>query len=184
MAKDRPQWLADLSRSFKRHRGGRAGWFVEVMRDQLRLVSAELPPRSDEPPDAAPKRRAITLATPPGPSTAAAALAEACVIFDQVMDGTWRWPDPEAIPGGDDALRLAPATLERLVGRLERAVVGERVAPRTWQRMYLPYLRELIVVAGQRHWASDRELLKTVLKSWQPNSRARQMAHDRISKPE
>ncbi len=96
------------------------------------------------------------------------------------MAGTWRWPDPDAIPGGDDALRLAPATLERLVGRLERAVVGERVAPRTWQRMYLPDLRELIVVAGQRHWASDRELLQTVLKQWPPNTRARQMGHDRI----
>ncbi|MFN5466134.1 MAG: hypothetical protein ACK40D_11470 [Cyanobacteriota bacterium] len=72
MAKDRPQWLADLSRSFKRHQGGRAGWFVEVMRDQFRVVSAELPPRSDAPPDAAPKRRAITLGIPPGPATAGA----------------------------------------------------------------------------------------------------------------
>jgi hypothetical protein len=25
MAKDRPQWLADLSRGFKRHRQGRTG---------------------------------------------------------------------------------------------------------------------------------------------------------------
>ena len=180
MAKDRPQWLTDLSRSFKRHRGGRPGWAVEVMRDRLRVVSGELPPRADEPPGSPPKRRAFTLGTPPGPATAAAALGECCTVFDAVMAGTWRWPDPEAIPGGDDALRLAPATLERLVGKLEQTVVGERVAPRTWERMYAPYLRELVLVAGQRHWPSDRELLEAVLKTWPPNSRARQMAHDRI----
>lgn len=150
------------------------------MRDRLRVVSGELPPRADEPPGSPPKRRAFTLATPPGPSTAAAALRECCAVFDAVMVGTWRWPDPEAIPGPEDERRLAPATLERLVGKLEEAVVGEKLAPRTWERMYAPYLRELVLVAGQRHWPSDRELLEAVLKTWPPNSRARQMAHDRI----
>ena len=48
MAGDRQGWLADLSRQFKRHRQGRPGWHLRVKRDRLRLLSDELPPRSDE----------------------------------------------------------------------------------------------------------------------------------------
>lgn len=74
MAKDRSRWLADLSAQFKRHRQGRSGWFVEVNRDRLRVVSTELPARPKEPPSDAPKRRAVTLATSPGHASAATAL--------------------------------------------------------------------------------------------------------------
>jgi integrase len=144
------------------------------------VVSAELPQRPDEPRTEAPKRRAVTLTTPPGPSTYAAALAECCALFNAVMAGEWHWPDPEAMPGADDAQRLAPATLQRLMDQLERAVVGEKVAPRTWQRMYSPWLRKLIEKAGERSWPTDQALLVATLKTWEPNSRARQMAHDRI----
>jgi integrase len=180
VATDRPRWLTDLSAGFKRHRQGRSGWFVEVNRDRLRVVSAELPQRPDEPRTEAPKRRAVTLTTPPGPSTYAAALAECCALFNAVMVGEWRWPDPEAMPGADDAQRLAPATLQRLMDQLQRAVVGEKVAPRTWERMYAPQLRKLIEKAGERSWPTDQALLVATLKAWEPNSRARQMAHDRI----
>jgi integrase len=180
MAKDRPRWLSDLSAQFKRHRQGRSGWFVEVMRDKLRVVSTDLPARPEEPPTDAPKRRAVTLATPPGPASAAAALAECCALFDAVIAGEWRWPDPEAMPAADDPQRLAPATLQRLMDQLERSVVGERVSERTWQRMYAPALRKLIEAAGERNWPSDEALLVATLKRWEPNSRVRQMAHDRI----
>jgi hypothetical protein len=91
------------------------------------VVSAELPPRPDEQPTEAPKRRAVTLATPPGPTHYAAALAEACAVFDAVAAREWRWPDPEAMPATDDAQRLAPANLQRLMDQLQRAVVGEKV---------------------------------------------------------
>ena len=179
MASDRQLWLTDLSRQFKRHRQGRPGWFVEVMRERLRIVSDELPPRADEPVSATPKRRAITLATPPGPATAAAALAEACAIFDQVMAGSWRWPDPLA-PAAHEASRLAPVTLARLRGRLRLAVVGEKIAERTWLRTYQPYLLKLEQVAGLQAWPEDADLLTAALRQWEPNSRARQMAHDRM----
>jgi integrase len=82
--------------------------------------------------------------------------------------------------GGDDPHRLAPVTLQRLMDQLERAVVGERVSTRTWERMYAPMLRKLIETAGQRNWRDDEALLVATLKKWEPNSRARQMAHDRI----
>ena len=96
MAADRPRWLAELSTGFKRHRQQRSGWFLEVMRDRLRVVSSELPPRPDEPADTPPKHRAITLSTPPGPTHAAAALAEACALFDAVMEGCWScWRPPQ-----------------------------------------------------------------------------------------
>ena len=180
MAADRPKWLAELSSGFRRHRQNRSGWFVEVNRDRLRVVSAELPPRPDEAPDAPNKRRAYTLATPPGPATFNAALQEACGLFDAVMAGTWRWPDPEAMPGLDDERRLTPATLQRLIDQLQRSIEGERVAPRTWQRMYRPVLVKLIKTAKERSWLTDRELLEATLREWQPNSRSRQMAHDRI----
>lgn len=180
MALTRPRWLADLSRSFKRHRQGRTGWTVEVMRDRLRVVSAELPPRPGEPSSDRPKRRAFTLATPPGPSTAAAALAEACALFDAVMAGAWHWPDESAPVGLDDDRRLTPAHLQRVVDLLQLRVVGELVSPSTWQRHYLPPLRRLMAVAGQQHWPTDRELLEATLRQWEPNSRARQLGHDRI----
>ena len=180
MATDRPRWLADLSAQFKRHRQGRSGWYVEQNREHLRVVSAELPARPDELPTAAPKRRAVTLNTPPGPATAATALAEACGLFDAVKAGSWRWPNPEAVPGPDDERRLTPAALERLVEQLQRAIEGERVSQRTWQRMYLPALKKLIKTAEQRNWPTDRELLEATLRQWEPNTRSRQMAHDRI----
>lgn len=173
-----PPWLADLRRSFKRHRQGRPGWILGETRDRLRLVSDELPPRPGESP-AEGKRRSITLSTPPGPSTAAAALAEACEIFDQVIAGSWAWPDPDAVPVGDPA-RLAPANLARVRVRLCAELVGERISERTWRRTYLPYLTRLEDVASQRVWPQDGELLAAALRSWVPNSRARQMAHDRI----
>jgi integrase len=96
------------------------------------------------------------------------------------MAGAWRWPDPEAMPGLDDERRLTPATLQRLVDQLQRSVEGERVAPRTWQRMYKPVLKKLIDTAKERSWLTDRELLEATLRQWQPNTRSRQMAHDRI----
>jgi hypothetical protein len=61
------------------------------MRDRLRVVSTELPPRPEVPGDAAPKRRSVTLSTPQ--------------LFDEVMAGIWRWPDAEAIP--QDERRLS-----------------------------------------------------------------------------
>jgi integrase len=180
LAKDRPRWLADLSAQFKRHRQGRSGWFVEVNRDRLRVVTTDLPARPEEPHSEVPRRRAFTLATPPGPASAATALQECCALFDAVMAGEWRWPDPEAIPGADDPQRLSPATLQRLMDQLQRSVVGEKVSVRTWERMYAPALRRLIDAAGERNWPSDEALLVATLKQWEPNSRARQMAHDRI----
>ena len=178
MAKDRPRWLAELSTGFKRHRRGRTGWFVEVHREHLRVISGELPPRPDEP-TGPPIRRSFTLSTPPGPATFKDALAEACAVFDAVMAGTWSWPDPEAMPGEGDPLRLSPATLKRLVDRLKAAVVGERIGLSTWERTYRGYLAKLEKVAGRKVWINDQELIAEVLRQWPPNSRARQMAHDR-----
>ena len=65
MALDRPEWLAELSRAFKRQRQGRSGWFVELHGERLRVLSAELPLRPDEPAEAPAKRRSFPLSTPP-----------------------------------------------------------------------------------------------------------------------
>jgi integrase len=177
MASDRQGWMADLSRQFKRHRQGRPGWFLRVKRDRLRLLSDELPPRPGEA-IGGPTQRELTLATPPGPATAAAALAEACAIFDQVMAGSWRWADPLA-PAAHEASRLAPATLARLRMRLRQVVVGEKITTRTWDRTYAPYLLKLEQVAAQQAWPDDEAVLSALLRQWPANSRARQMAHDR-----
>lgn len=180
MTLDRPQWLADLSRAFKRHRRGRTGWTVEVMRDRLRVVSSELPPRPGESPDTPPKRRAVTLTTPPGPATAAAALQECCRLFDLVMSGSWNWPDPEGLPRPDDPLRLSPTALQKLVERLKVTLVGETIGLDTWHRTYRAYLTRLVEVAVQQAWRDDRALLEAVLQGWPPGTRARQMAFDRL----
>lgn len=177
MGAKREGWLADLSRAFKRHRQGRSGWFLRVKRDRLRLLSDELPPRPEEGRSVA--QRELTLLTPPGPATAAAALAEACLIFDQVMAGEWSWPDPLA-PSAEDPGRFLPQVLANLRERLRASVVGERISERTWARTYLPYLSGLERMAAQQIWATDTALLEATLRQWEPNSRARQMAHDRI----
>lgn len=148
MAKDRPRWLSELSTGFKRHRRGRTGWFVELHGERLRVTSAALPPRPDEPADAPPKRRSVTLRTPPGPADFKDALAEACELFDRVMGGTWSWPDADGVPGADDPMRLSPASLQRLVDRLQGAVMPEKVSEATWRRMYKPFLARLHSVAG------------------------------------
>lgn len=149
------------------------------MRDRLRVVSGELPPRPGESLSHLPMRRAVSLVTPPGPSTAAAALAEACQIFDAVLAGTWQWPDPHA-PAAGDLQRLSPDALARISTRLHAVVVGEHISERTWRRTYAPYLSRLQVVAEEQAWREDAHLLAAALRHWPPNSRARQMAHDRI----
>jgi integrase len=94
------------------------------------------------------------------------------------MAGTWRWPAPGA--GEGDAGRLSRASLTHAVRTLEGRIVGEKVAPRTWQRMYLPFLSPLIETAGDQTWPDDASLIGATLRRWPANSRARQMAHDRI----
>ena len=175
----RPEWLTRLSKSFKAHRQGRTGWNIEVMRERLRVVSAELPPRPDEPADAPPKRRAFTLKTPPGPTFGSDALTEACGVFDKVMAGTWSWPDPDGLDANADD-KLSPATLEKLVLRLKGALIGETIVESTWKGSYSSYFQKLIEIAGQQRWQSEPDLLKQTLRTWEPNSRSRQIGHDRL----
>jgi integrase len=179
MAKDRPQWLADLSKGFKRHRQGRTGWMVELHRDRLRVSSSELPARPGEL-SGQQRRRSVTLATPPGPAGFKDALAECCGVFDQVMAGVWSWPDPEGVPAAGDPMRLEPSSLQRLIARLQVVLVGERIALDTWERTYEPYLEQLVEVAGQKPWREDQQLVEAALRSWKSGSRAKQMAHDRF----
>ena len=170
MALDRPQWLTDLSRGFKRHRQGRSGWTVEVMRDRLRVVSTELPPRPNEPVDAPSKRRAVTLTTPPGPATAAAALAEACGLFDAVRSSSWRWPDPSAMPAEGDAGRLGPAMLQRLADQLHAAVVGEKVSPST---MWCSVMRT--ARSARSDLLNNKPLLQPSQLNWAPPAITREL---------
>ena len=95
------------------------------------------------------------------------------------MAGAWRWADPLA-PAAHEASRLAPVTLARLRARLRLAVVGEKITGRTWDRTYAPYLLKLEQVAGLQAWPEDATLLTAALRQWEPSSRARQMAHDRM----
>jgi integrase len=95
------------------------------------------------------------------------------------MSGAWRWPDPDA-PAATEAGRLTPASLARLRQRLQVATVGERISERTWSRTYAPYLARLEQVAATQAWPGDAALIGATLRLWEPSSRARQMAHDRI----
>ncbi len=173
-----PPWLTDLSRAFRAHRQGREGWHIQINRDRLRVTSAELPPRGGEPASAA-RKRSITLRTPPGPSTITAALAEACAIFDGCMAGTWTWPAP-GDPGPDGiADPAAPANLQRLITQLHAQQVGEAMTESTWQRTWSPYLTALVTAAGNANGSPAPVMLAAYLRRWPPNTRARQMAHDR-----
>jgi integrase len=174
-----PAWLKDLSRSFKRSRGGRGGWFLQLHHDRLRVLSAELPPRPDEPAAVTPKTRAVTLQTRAAPDKTSEALAEAMAIYEAVLAGTWRWPDPQdCLPAGDER-RLRPEELQKVVLQLEKGLLGETVGTTTWQRTYLPFYAKLMQQAAGRHWLIDQELLEATLRHWAPNSRSRQMAFNR-----
>ena len=179
MATNRPNWLDNLSKTFKRHREGRPGWNIEHKRDRLRVVSSELPLRPDEPLSANGKRRAITLKTPPGPSTAVQAATEAAKIFDDVMAGVFKWPDPNGLDA-DSPTHLTPKALLTLITALETELVGEKVIQRTWDTTYQPYYEKLVDIAAQQLWATDIVLLDKVLRTWEVNTRSRQIAHDKL----
>ncbi len=177
-----PKWLADIRRAFKSHRLGRPGWFVTEHRDRLRLTSHELPPRRNELPQTPGKKviRALTLVTPPGPSTIGKAIAELSKIFDEVMDGTWQWPDdPHLLPQPNLNEPLSPETIEKLTGVLQDQLIGEQLLKSTWERTWRPYLKKLKETAELQRWSTDEELLEKFLRNWEPGSRSRQMAHDR-----
>jgi len=174
-----PPWLRNLSHSFKAHRLGRPGWYIELNRDRLRVVSAELPLRPGEAHNQARKRRAVSLSAPPGPATASAALSEACALFDAVMAGAWQWPDPASVPAGDDPSHLRPDNLEKLTQQLRERLVGERMSARTWERTWEPFLQRLVASAVDTRVCDDAALLAAYLRRWDANSRSRQMAHDR-----
>jgi integrase len=174
-----PPWLRNLSQAFKAHRLGRRGWYVELNRDRLRVVSAELPLRPDESPDQAHKRRAYSLSASPGPATAAAALSEVCELFDSVVAGTWQWPDPAATPPAEDPHHSHPGHLERLILQLRSRLVGERMTNSTWERTWAPFLHRLVASAAEHYKSHDAALLAAYLRQWEANSRSRQMAHDR-----
>ena len=178
LAASRATWLDDLSKGFKRHRRGRPGWNIEHKRDKLRLVSSEFPPRPDEPQSDKPKRRALTLSAPPGSATSLQAATEAANVFDAVLAGTFNWPDPDGLDA-DNPTHLAPKAIKALVTQLKGDVLNEKVIERTWDKTYQPYFDKLIAIAGQKYWATDFELLDTVLRHWKVNTRARQIAHDK-----
>jgi len=71
---------------------------MENNRERLHLVSAELPLRPGVTAVQGYQRWSFTLKAPTGPTTATAALSEACAVFDAMMANTWRWPDPDATP--------------------------------------------------------------------------------------
>jgi integrase len=159
---------------------GRPGWFIGEHRNRLRLTSHELPPRPGEPESNEKVVRALILNTPPGPSTIGSAIAEACMIFDEVIDGTWRWPnDPRQPLQPDPKEALRPETIEKLTNLLCGQLLGERLGESTWERTWLPYLNKLKEKAKEQNWTSDEGLLREFLRQWGSNTRARQMAHDK-----
>lgn len=170
-------WLADTNRAFKRHRLGRPGWYLRVHRDRLRLLSAELPPRPGEP-AGGPAQRSLTLRTPPCPSTAAAALAEACAVFDAVMESRWSWPGPDDVAEGSPS-PLAPANLQKLITSLRDQKVGEVMQQGTWDSTWAGYLAALVDEAAKDQNEPTAAMVARYLRRWPPQTRARQMAHDR-----
>jgi integrase len=66
------------------------------------------------------------------------------------------------------------------VDRLKASLVGEKIGADTWSRTYAPYLSRVVEVAAEKPWTDERALLEATLRVWQPGTRARQMAHDRL----
>ncbi|MDM7938046.1 MAG: hypothetical protein QUV06_11380 [Cyanobium sp. CZS 48M] len=173
-------WLRDLSRTFKRARGGRIGWTIEEHRDRLRLVCDALPPRPGDPPGQAIKRRRLTLLSPPGPSHVSAALAEAIAIFEAVEAGTWRWPQPAELAAADDPAGRSPQQLAAAVERFRSHQISEGITqPRTW-RTSLSFCvdRLLAVAAATPPGGDDRALLSAVISSYPAQSASRMKLHD------
>jgi integrase len=172
-----PPWLTDISRSFKRHRMGRPGWFLELHRDKLRVCSAELPRRPGEAPSDRPVKRSFTLSSEPGPRTASAALVEACELFDAVLAGTWRWPTADDLPASGDPGRLSGEVIRSLIERLRSKAVGEKMAERTWTHNWQSGMEALAALADQQLWPNDESLLRAFLQRWEAGSRCRQIGY-------
>ena len=173
-----PPWLLTLSAGFRAHRQGRQGWFIQLNRDRLRVTSTDLPPRPGEAATSA-RTRSLILRAPPGPATITAALAEACDVFDRVMAGTFTWPGPDDARPEGTTDPAGPANLERLIAGLHDQLVGERMTQGTWDRTWQPYLSALVATAGEAPGEPTPAMLARLLRRWPPNSRARQMGHDR-----
>ena len=170
-------WLTDISRSFKRHRMGRPGWFLELHRDKLRVSSKELPRRPGEIPTDKPVVRSSTLSSEPGPRTASAALSEACELFDAVLAGTWRWPSEDTLPAEGDPDRLGGQVIRLLIERLRVKSVGEKMSERTWRHNWQSGMETLAAIADQQFWPHDEDLLRAFLQRWDAGSRCRQIAY-------
>jgi integrase len=173
-----PPWLLTLSAGFRAHRQGRQGWFIQLNRDRLRVTSTELPPRPGETATST-RARSLILRAPPGPATITSALAEACDVFDRVMAGTFTWPGPDDARPEGTTDPASPANLERLIAGLRDQLVGERMTQGTWDRTWAPYLSAVVATAGETPGEPTPAMLARLLRRWPPNSRARQMAHDR-----
>ena len=176
-----PPWLTDISRSFKRHRMGRPGWFLELHRDKLRVSSTELPRRPGEAPSDRPVKRSFTLASEPGPRTASAALVEACELFDAVLAGTWRWPTADDLPASGDPGRLSGEVIRSLIERLRSKAVGEKMSERTWAHNWQSGMEALAALADQQFWPHDEDLLRARSPGDQLASQLRRMQFEGLT---
>lgn len=161
---------------FRRVSQGRTGWTLVVRQDGLRVVRSSRPPRPDEPADAPPHRRSIPLVPPSEPtSRIPRAKRVSCSMPFALVPGAGLihllcWKEAQASGG--------PATGGPIAsGGCGREGRGIDVAPGVSALPFPPDHRR-----GKRQW-EDAELLATMLRQWEPNTRARQMAHDRLHPP-
>jgi hypothetical protein len=86
-------------------------------------------------------------------------------VYTAVLEGTWSWPDPEDSLEADDARRLRPEELAKLVLKLEKRLLGETVGVSTWQRTYMPFFQKLQQQASRRQWLIDHDLIEATLRN-------------------
>ncbi|MEM8503628.1 MAG: site-specific integrase [Cyanobacteria bacterium P01_D01_bin.1] len=168
---------APLAKVNQRFKAAQLGLKIERRGDKLSLRGT-LPPRPDSP-KLRPYQQRIPLGLPANKTGLKQTEKTAKVIAAQLIENTFSWQD---YLGPIAGLKRAGADLSTQIAAFEvhffqsRADTGKPSSVRTtWEKAYVPYLKQLQTIAAQHSSYSLPEAIYATVQSTKANSRSRQI---------